>query len=183
MSGRADLVPEDVDEVELARAVVPLDDTARAYDRLLDAVGDARFVLLGCATHGTHEFYRARAEITQRLIVKKGFDAIAVEADWPDAHRVHAFIQGRSADRTAEEALGDFERFPRWIWRNTDVRDLVTWLRAYTPHVGFYGLDLYSLQASIEVVLAYLDETDPPCVSVVAGSLEHRDVGRVIEDR
>src|SRR5689334_5169548 len=97
MSGRTDLVPEEVDEVELARAVVPLDDTARAYDRLLDAVGDARFVLLGGATHGTHEFYQARAEITQRLIVKKGFDAIAIEADWPAAHRVHAFIQGRSA--------------------------------------------------------------------------------------
>ena len=149
------------DQVELARAAVPLDDTSGAYDRLLDAVGDARFVLLGGATHGTHEFYRERAAVTQRLIVKKGFDAIAVEADWPDAHRVHAFIQGSGTDNTAEQALGDFERFPRWIWRNTDVRDFIDWLRTNTPHVGFYGLDLYSLQASIEVVLAYLDRTDP----------------------
>ena len=159
MSDRTGRLPPD--EIELARAAVPLDHTARAYDRLLAAVGDARFVLLGGATHGSHELYRERAEITQRLIVEKGFDAIAVEADWPDAHRVHAFIQGRGDDRTAEAALGDFERFPRWIWRNTDVRDYVTWLRTNAPHVGFYGLDLYSLQASIDVVLAYLDTTAP----------------------
>ncbi len=159
MSDRTVRLPPD--GVELAQAVVPLDDTTRAYDRLLAAVGDARFVLLGAATHGSHELYRERAEVTQRLIVEKGFDAVAVEADWPDAHRVHAFIQGRGDDRTAEAALGDFERFPRWIWRNTDVRDFVTWLHANAPHVGFYGLDLYSLQSSIDVVLAYLDTTDP----------------------
>lgn len=158
MTVAARLPPE---EIELAQAAVPLDGTARPYDRLLEAIGDARFVLLGGATHGTHEFYRERAEITQRLIVKKGFDAIAVEADWPDAHRVHAFVQGRGDDRTADDALGAFDRFPRWIWRNTDVRDFVGWLRENMPQVGFYGLDLYSLQASIAVVLAYLDATDP----------------------
>ncbi len=156
-TGSASIPP---DEIELSQAAVPLDGTSRAYDRLLAAIGDARFVLLGGATHGTHEFYRERAEITQRLIVKQGFDAIAIEADWPDAHRVHRFIQGWGSDRTAEDALAAFDRFPRWIWRNTDVRDFVTWLRENTPHVGFYGLDLYSMQASIEVLLAYLDATD-----------------------
>jgi len=148
------------DEVELARAAVPLDGTARPYDRVLEKVGAARFVLLGEASHGTHEFYRERAKITQKLILERGFDAVAVEADWPDAHRVHRFIRGTSDDRTPEEALAAFERFPRWMWRNHDVRDFVGWLRRAAPHVGFYGLDLYSLHASIEVVIACLERVD-----------------------
>ena len=93
------------DELELARAAVPLDATERPYDRLLEKIGDARFVLLGEASHGTHEFYRERAKITQQLILQKGFDAVAVEADWPDAHQVHRFIRGTSDARTPEEAL------------------------------------------------------------------------------
>ena len=148
------------DEVELARAAVPLDGTARAYDRLLEKIGDARFVLLGEASHGTHEFYRERARITQRLIEEKGFDAVALEADWPDAHRVHRFIRGTSDDRTPEAALAAFERFPQWMWRNHDVRDFIAWLKREAPHVGFYGLDLYSLHASIEVVIACLEKVD-----------------------
>jgi erythromycin esterase-like protein len=149
------------EEIELASAATPLDDTSRAYDRLLEEIGDARFVLLGEASHGTHEFYRERALVTERLISKKGFDAVAVEADWPDAHRVHRYIRGHGTDRTPDDALGGFHRFPRWMWRNTDVRDFVGWLRRSAPEVGFYGLDLYSLHASIEVVLTYLDHIDP----------------------
>ncbi len=147
------------DEVELAKAVVPL--STRPYDRLLEAIGDARFVLLGEASHGTHEFYRERATITKELIVRKGFDAIAVEADWPDAHDVHRYICGRSDARTPEEALSTFERFPRWMWRNRDVCELVSWLHENTQHVGFYGLDLYSLHASIDAVLGLLEQIDP----------------------
>lgn len=149
------------DEVELARAVVPLDDSGRFYDRLLERIGDARFVLLGEASHGTHEFYRERARITQQLISKKGFDAVAVEADWPDANSIHRFVQGTSDARSPEEALAAFERFPQWMWRNRDVRDFVGWLKTNAPNVGFYGLDLYSLHASIEVVLDCLARVDP----------------------
>ncbi|HEU4698343.1 MAG TPA: erythromycin esterase family protein [Gemmatimonadales bacterium] len=152
----------------LREAAVPLTGGAGDYDELLDLIGDARVVCLGEATHGTHEFYRERARITQRLVEEKGFAAVAVEADWPDAYRVNRFVRGRSDDTSAIEALGDFERFPRWMWRNRDVVDLVTWLRDYNSslpqdarRVGFYGLDLYSLFGSIEAVLRYLDAVDP----------------------
>jgi erythromycin esterase-like protein/predicted phosphoribosyltransferase len=137
------------------------------YDALLDAIGGARFVLIGEATHGTHEFYRERAYITERLIAEKGFAAVAVEADWPDAYRVNRYVRGLSDDANAVEALGDFGRFPTWMWRNVDVVDFVSWLRAHNDtrpperRAGFYGLDLYSLRASIEAVLEYLDRVDP----------------------
>ncbi|MBX3217690.1 MAG: erythromycin esterase family protein [Labilithrix sp.] len=146
---------------ELVAAAVPVDAGGHAYDRLLEAIGDARFVLLGEATHGTHEFYRERAILTERLISMKGFDAVAVEADWPDARRVHRFVRGQGQDASPEEALRAFERFPTWMWRNEDSRDFVGWLRRSAPHVGFYGVDLYSLHASIDVVLGYLDRVDP----------------------
>jgi erythromycin esterase-like protein len=137
------------------------------YDGLLDLIGDARFVLLGEATHGTHEFYEQRALITQRLISEKGFTAVAVEADWPDAYRVNRYVRAEGEDRDAVSALGGFKRFPSWMWRNTDVVNFVDWLRAWNdarPHAartGFYGLDLYSLFTSMEEVLAYLDQVDP----------------------
>ncbi len=138
------------------------------YDPLLEFIGDARFVLLGEASHGTHEFYRERARITKRLITEKGFTAIAVEADWPDAYRVNRYIRGASADPDAEEALAGFKRFPAWMWRNADILDFAGWLREYndslTPgskKAGFYGLDLYSLHTSIEAVLSYLEKVDP----------------------
>lgn len=133
-------------------------------DPLLDAIGDARVVLLGEATHGTHEFYRARGQLTKRLVEEKGFEAVAVEGDWPDCLRVHRFVTGRGDDADAVDALGDFRRFPQWMWRNADVLDFVGWLRhrderAKRP-VGFFGMDLYSLHASAEAVLAYLERTD-----------------------
>jgi erythromycin esterase-like protein len=137
------------------------------YDALLDRIGDARFVLLGEASHGTHEFYSDRAAITKRLIDEKAFTAVAVEADWPDAYRVNNFVRGRSADRNADEALSGFKRFPTWMWRNSDVVEFVGWLRGRnaradaSTQAGFYGLDLYSLFTSIEAVVAYLDKVDP----------------------
>src|SRR5436305_5339513 len=149
-------------------AAQPLEGGARDYDPLLKLIGEARFCLLGEATHGTHEFYRERAEITKRLIKEKGFTAIAVEADWPDAFRVNRYVRGLSDDKSADEALGGFLRFPAWMWRNTVVLDFVEWLRDYNaslpakaPRVGFYGLDLYSLYTSIEAVLGYLNKIDP----------------------
>jgi erythromycin esterase-like protein len=122
------------------------------YDRLIGLAGSSRFALLGEASHGTHDFYHTRAELTERLIEEKRFSAVAVEADWPDAYRVNRYVQGRSDDADAVEALGSFRRFPTWMWRNTDVVEFVAWLREYNDalpedarKVGFYGLDLYSL--------------------------------------
>ncbi len=162
-------VTNDAPLVDAVRgAARPLTGANNDYDSLLQLVGDARFVLLGEASHGTHEFYRARAEITRRLIVEHGFAAVVVEADWPDAYRVNCYVRGVGGDATADEALGNFRRFPQWMWRNADVLDFVGWLRHHNdrlppdgPKVGFYGMDLYSLGASIEAVVGYLEKVDP----------------------
>src|SRR5256714_10294081 len=113
----------------LRETVHPITGVRTDFDALLEMIGDARFVLLGEATHGTHEFYKARSEITKRLIREKGFNVIAWEADWPDALRINRYIQNRSQDQTALESLENFKRFPRWMWRNADILDLVGWLR------------------------------------------------------
>ncbi|HYZ84596.1 MAG TPA: erythromycin esterase family protein [Bryobacteraceae bacterium] len=149
----------------IRRTLKPLSGEDTDYDPLMALVGDKRFVLLGEASHGTHEFYDVRQRITRRLIREKGFHAVAVEADWPDAYRVNRYVRWESADRNADQALGDFKRFPLWMWRNVVVRSFVEWLRdenaSRTPRVGFYGLDLYSLNASVQEVLRYLEEVDP----------------------
>jgi erythromycin esterase-like protein len=146
--------------------VRPLNGAAGDYDDLMELVDDARLVLIGEASHGTHEFYRERALITRRLIEEKGFGAVAVEADWPDAYRVNRYVRGADDDPDAERALAGFERFPTWMWRNAEVLDFVGWLRDHNQRsartAGFYGLDLYSLYRSIEAVVRYLDEVDPP---------------------
>jgi erythromycin esterase-like protein len=157
-SSLADLVSE---------AVQPLSGAASDYDRLIESIGEARVVLIGEASHGTHEFYQERAAITKRLIQERGFNAVAVEADWPDAYRVNCFVRGNGDDRDSDAALSNFKRFPTWMWRNTVVRDFVDWLRRHNAEqpeparVGFYGLDLYSLYASIDAVLGYLERIDP----------------------
>jgi erythromycin esterase-like protein/predicted phosphoribosyltransferase len=141
--------------------------SAYDYDSLVEAAGRARVVLIGEATHGTHEFYRERAVITKRLIVEQGFRAVAVEADWPDAYRVNRFVRGVGPDEDATDALADFKRFPSWMWRNADVLDFVGWLRTHNERLpadrraGFYGLDLYSLHASMAAVIGFLDKVDP----------------------
>ena len=151
----------------IAKAAYPLSGGAGDYTPLLDMVGDANYVLIGEATHGTHEFYEERARITQRLILEKGFNAVAVEADWPDAYRVNRFVRDQGDDTDAVQSLDGFQRFPSWMWRNTDVVNFVTWLRSYNDglesddKVGFYGLDLYSLFTSMDEVLRYLDLVDP----------------------
>jgi erythromycin esterase-like protein len=143
-----------------------LSGAATDYDWLMKLVDRRRIVLLGEASHGTHEFYRERIRITQRLIEEKGFTAVAVEADWPDASRVNHFVRGVGGDVESVDALEGFKRFPTWMWRNADVLDFVGWLREHndaTPSakVGFYGLDLYSLRASAAAVLNYLEKVDP----------------------
>ncbi|MDB5067337.1 MAG: Erythromycin esterase [Chloroflexi bacterium] len=139
----------------------------RHRDTLLDLVGDAHFVLIGEASHGTHEFYEERALLTRRLIEERGFCAVAVEADWPDAYRVNRFVRGRSDDATAEEALRGFQRFPTWMWRNAVVLDFVGWLREHNHRVlghsekaVFYGLDLYGTHHARQEVITYLRSVD-----------------------
>lgn len=138
------------------------------YDELMEMIGEARIVLIGESSHGTHEFYRERARITKQLIERKGFNAVAVEADWPDAYRINRYVHGLGLDHDAHESLRDFKRFPAWMWRNTDVLSFVEWLYAHNmtkrreqSMTGFYGLDLYSLRASMEAVIAYLESVDP----------------------
>lgn len=142
----------------------PLTDNENKYDKLLDDIGDARYVLIGEATHGTHEFYKTRAEITQQLILKKNFMAIAIEGDWPDAYRVHRYLQGQSGQNNYEEALEGFQRFPQWMWRNQTIVPFLQWLRSYNDNqqnkIGFYGLDLYSLNTSMQFVINYLKNID-----------------------
>jgi erythromycin esterase-like protein len=151
----------------IARVAQPLAFThENEYDSLLQDIGDARLVLIGEASHGTHDFYRERARITRRLIAERGFSAVAIEGDWPDAYRVHRFVTG-SGDQHAQptDALSGFRRFPAWMWRNMDVVAFVDWLRAHNARtgqsVGFFGLDLYSLYTSAQEVLRFLDQNDP----------------------
>jgi erythromycin esterase-like protein len=141
-------------------------DTLADDARVVDWIGDAPIVLLGEATHGTQDFYEARARLSRQLIERKGFSAIAVEGDWPDAWRVNRYAQGEGG-LSAFAALAGFARFPTWMWRNTEIATLIDWMRAHNHglpaarRVGFFGLDLYSLRASMQAVVDYLTPLDP----------------------
>jgi erythromycin esterase len=135
---------------------------------LLDAIGDARFVLLGEASHGTSEFYSWRAELSKRLIVEKEFSFVGVEGDWPDCYRVNRYVKGLGASgSSAEEVLHAFVRWPTWMWANREVVSFAEWLRAHNDalpadrQAGFFGLDVYSLWESMEAVVEYLERIDP----------------------
>ncbi|QTP59980.1 erythromycin esterase family protein [Billgrantia antri] len=160
---------------------IPLDGRSSDYDRLIEQVGERSLVLLGEASHGTAEFYRMRAEITRRLIREKGFEAVIVEADWPDALRLNRYARGEDDD-TLKSAFDDFQRFPLWMWRNTEVRDFIGWLKEYNAgkhadeQVGFHGLDIYSLHRSAEAVIEYLEGIDPEQARIARegyGCLDH----------
>jgi protein-L-isoaspartate(D-aspartate) O-methyltransferase len=155
---------------EIAAACEPFETIENAaLEPLLARVGEARVVLLGEATHGTSEFYRMRARISQELIQKKGFHFVAIEGDWPDAARVDHYV--RHLEYPPSEWTA-FARFPTWMWRNTEVREFVDWLRTHnaslkpSDRTAFHGLDLYSLYDSIRAVLKYLDEVDPATARV-----------------
>lgn len=149
----------------------PIEDLERdGIDAILDRIGDAKVVLLGEATHGTSEFYRMRARLTQQLILRRGFTVVAVEADWPDAAQVDHHVRHLDRPRAPETA---FTRFPTWMWRNAEVARFVEWLWAFNREVrdperrvGFHGLDLYSLYTSLAAVLRYLDDVDPDAARV-----------------
>jgi len=143
---------------------LPAPERADAFGAFFDRFADAAVVLLGEATHGTSEFYRTRAAITRRLIERHGFTIVAVEADWPDAARIDAYVR-HHAPRSVEEQA--FSRFPTWMWKNAEVRDFADWMRAHNAalpperRAEFRGLDVYSLNTSIKAVLGYLSEVDP----------------------
>jgi erythromycin esterase-like protein len=151
---------------QVHRAAQPLSplDQPEAFGAAFDRFADARVMLLGEATHGTSEFYRARAAITRRLITQHGFTIVAVEADWPDARRIDRYVRHHAPVAVREEA---FARFPTWMWRNKEVLDFIEWLRRHNEErppearAEFRGLDIYSLRGSIAAVLAYLDKADP----------------------
>ncbi|KMQ50922.1 Protein-L-isoaspartate O-methyltransferase [Chitinispirillum alkaliphilum] len=149
------------------KAAIPIKGSASDFDKLMEDIGEARIVLLGEATHGSHEFYQTRAMITARLIEEKKFNAVAVEADWPDAYRVNKFVRSFGDMKQAIESLEEFKRFPKWMWRNADMLQFVQYLREHNEElapesgVGFYGLDLYSLYSSIDAVISYLEKVDP----------------------
>lgn len=163
---RAPTLPQRIAEV--AEALPDFDDPA--FGRLFDRYGDRRVVLLGEASHGTSEFYRARAAITRRLIEKHGFTIVAVEADWPDASAIDRHVRDRAGGRAKELP---FQRFPTWMWRNREMADFIGWMREHNLSIadpehraGFYGLDIYNMSASISAVLAYLDRTDPEAAKI-----------------
>jgi erythromycin esterase-like protein len=152
----------------IRQTAVALHGTDDDEREILAFIGDASLVLLGDGTHGTHDFYAARARLTRRLIVEHDFTAVAIEGDWPDAYRVNRYVQSVDDALTADAALAEFRRFPTWMWRNTATTEFIVWLKqrnavASTPEnrVGFYGLDLYSLHTSMQAVVDYLDQRDP----------------------
>jgi erythromycin esterase-like protein len=161
----------EIDVASLVRAAAePLADfDDPAFGAMFDRFASARVVLLGEASHGTSEFYRARAAITRQLVERHGFSIVAVEADWPDAAAIDRYVRHRASVAEKERA---FHRFPTWMWRNTDVDAFVRWLRAHNAplpaeqRAGFYGLDLYNLSGSIRAVLDYLDKTDPEAAKI-----------------
>jgi erythromycin esterase len=148
--------------------------TSADLDPLLERIGDSRFVLLGEATHGTHEYYTWRTAISKRLIEEKGFSFIAVEGDWPDCYRINRFVKGyQNAGTIALDVLREFSRWPTWMWANWEIVALTEWLRKHNEHlpqeekVGFYGLDVYSLWESMENILKYLEKEDPDTAELV----------------
>lgn len=151
----------------LNKVIAPLSDPPN-YNSLVDKIGDARFVLIGEATHGTYEFYQARIEITKQLIEKKGFMAVAIEGDWPDTYAINRYIQGKGDKENTDKVLATFDRFPAWMWRNEAIPPFIKWLRNYNDaiqnpkeKIGFFGLDLYSLHKSLHAVIKYLNKVDP----------------------
>jgi erythromycin esterase-like protein len=171
MKASGTLVDATGELIDLLRSAShPLND-ANDLEPLMERIGDARYVLLGEASHGTSEYYRWRAKITQRLIAEKNFSFVAVEGDWPDCYRLNRYVKGydEAGDR-AVDVLYQIDRWPTWMWANWEVAAFSEWLRRFNReekrNTGFYGLDVYSLWESMEEILGYLEKNDPEVVSV-----------------
>jgi erythromycin esterase len=146
---------------------------------LLEAIGDSHIVMLGEASHGTHEYYTWRKEISKLLIREKKFSFIAVEGDWPDCYRINRFIKGYTdSGTTIQEVLHAFNRWPTWMWANWEIASLMEWLKEYNGklslenRIGFYGLDVYSLWESMEAIITYLEKEDPHAAKSVKKVIE-----------
>ena len=173
----------------LSDVIHPIRETDDLMEPILNLVDKARIVMIGEASHGTHDFYDIRADITKRLIQERGFNVVCAEADWPDSWRVNRYVRGFNDDTSAAEALAGFKRFPQWMWRNTVVLDFVDWLRTENEsrrederRAGFYGIDLYGMNQSIRAVLGYLDRVDPEAAKralpvLVLRTLRRRSAG------
>lgn len=147
------LAPEDVTPLEADGSL----------DHLAATLATKRLVALGESSHGPADFYRLRRELSIRLIRDHGFSGVVAEADWPDALAITRFVRGQ-VQGSADDALSRFQRFPTWMWRNKEIRALAGWLRSFNRgdgKAGFYGMDLYSLHASMREVIAYLERTNP----------------------
>ncbi len=146
--------------------------TPKDLDPLMDRIGDARIVMLGEASHGTHEYYTWRSYITKRLITEKGFRFIAVEGDWPDCYKLNRYIKDYTSKNSAADVLQTFDRWPAWMWANWETAALAEWLKRHNStelhdrKAGFYGLDMYSLWESMESILQYLEKTDPQALKL-----------------
>lgn len=150
-----------------------------AIDKLVEKIGDAKYVLLGEASHGTHEYYTLRMAISKRLIEQKGFSFIAVEGDWPDCYRVNRYVKNyMDTGETAVDVLHDFNRWPTWMWANWEIVALAEWLRKHNEKLpvnkkaGFYGLDVYSLWESLDAIIKYLDKKDPKTKHTAVNALK-----------
>ena len=148
-------------------------ENAEDLDPLLERIGDSKYVLLGEATHGTHEYYTWRAEISKRLIEEKGFSFVAVEGDWPDCYKINRWVKDLpDSGSTITEVLQSFNRWPTWMWANWEIVAFTKWMKNYNSRlepeekVGFYGLDVYSLWESMEIILKYLEKEDPETASL-----------------
>jgi len=151
----------------LDRASTPLEDT-EDLDPLMEYIGDSRYVLLGEASHGTHEYYTWRAKITQRLIQEKGFSFVGVEGDWPDCYRLNRFAKGYfNSGYDIYNLMNNFNRWPTWMWANWETAAFLDWLKSHNEglptnqKVGFYGLDVYSFRESMQAIIDYLEKADP----------------------
>ncbi|GHA43727.1 hypothetical protein GCM10007103_26130 [Salinimicrobium marinum] len=148
-------------------SIKPLENSAD-LDPLVDRIGDSKYVLLGEATHGTHEYYTWRAEISRRLIQEKGFSFVAVEGDWPDCYMINRWVKDLpNSGSSIREVLQKFKRWPTWMWANWEVAAFAEWMKKYNSQlepdkkIGFYGLDVYSLWESLENIVKYLEKEDP----------------------
>jgi erythromycin esterase-like protein len=170
----------------IAAAARPITGSAEDYSDIIAAMGGATRILLGESTHGTHEYYRERARLSERLIQESGVNAIAIEGDWTPTYRVNLYVRGLGPDKTAEQALQGYTRFPKWMWGNTDFRDFVQRLRALNmarppaERIGLYGMDVYDLSEAAETVIASLRQTDPTAAEQARA--QYRCFGRYGQD-
>ncbi|MET0759822.1 MAG: erythromycin esterase family protein, partial [Flavobacterium sp.] len=165
--------------IELINRSATALENSQDLDPLMDYIGDAKYVLLGEASHGTHEYYTWRAKITQRLIQEKGFSFVGVEGDWPDCYRLNRFAKGYPVSgKDIYSVLNEFNRWPTWMWSNWEIAAFIDWLKGHNEDlpankkVGFYGLDVYSFRESMHSIIEYLEKNDPEALKLAKKVME-----------